>query len=279
MQISGRSIVSSILKRWFRALLDPRGPLGEVLSPSEVFKPRAGLPISSPHTQRAEIVSDVKIPTREYFVALKDAIDVPESRVRQVSAFVEEVWAPVYAKTDSIELADILRASRQLIGWNVTERKRSAFCDCTTARFERTAAGEYVHGDCGRARRHLTDDQFVEVMQLAQIQATDEFYNGYYETIKGNDPVVLGGQILRADDGTPITGGTMITRGRMQYRDATKNYVHWDKGFLEKRQVELAKEAARPVQNVRRNLERVAGEALPMWRAIPHPRYDRMKRG
>ena len=248
-----------------RAFFDPRGPIGEVISPSEVFKERLGLPTTSPHAVRAVLDADrlasieaalAIAPTR--FVAADDALDVPRNRERQISAFVMERWEPVYEKTTATNIFDILKASETLLGWNVTYQPV-------------------------RARQRITNEDFIEIAQTCQIQARDDFYNQYYETIRGNDPVVIDGEILRGEavyeiledgsqgkmlhDGT-VRGGTMITKGRREYREATRGYIHWDKGFLKEHQAALAEEASRPMRNVQAVMESIAGEKLPMHRPV-----------
>lgn len=270
--------------RWFafgkflRGLFDPTGPLGAILSPSDVYKERAGLPIQSAHSQRVQletsaVVEKALAPVR--FVTASEA-HPPKNRVRTLSAFIEERWMPVYATSDSTNFAEILKASQTLVAWKVEQRVRSAYCDCTTARFSKEGE-EFIHAACGRARKALTAEQFVEVAQHAQLQPNDAFYIQYAETIPGNDPVVIDGEVLRARDGTVIRGGTMI-QGRKHYNQVTKDFVHWDKGFAEQRERALAEEASRPVRNVRRALEAVAGEVLPMWKPTGvNPRRDRAR--
>lgn len=251
----------NILKK----LVDPVGPIGAVLSPADVYKERLGLPIASPHTAHANIQAPGDIeralaPPR--FVALADATNVPKNRIRQVSAFVEEHWHPVYASTDSTDMFEILRTSQTQIGWRVTQQQTAS------------------------SRARVTNEQFMEVAQTLQIQTKeDEIYNGYYPTIPGNDPVVLDGEILRGQatydvngkiihDGI-LRGGTQINGGRREYREKTKNFVHWDAGFAKQREAAQAEMDSRPIRNVRANLERVAGECLPMRRLLSNPRYDR----
>jgi hypothetical protein len=180
--------------------------------------------------------------------------NAPPSRVRQVSAYVEEHWSPIYRSTDSTDLATILVASQQQVGWRVTQRESQS------SRRARKAAFNAQH--------------FAEVAQSAQIQANDAFYAGYYETIPGNDPVILDGEILRAQDGTVIRGGTQIAT-RKQYEQKTKGMVHWDKGFVAQKWAAEAEHDSRPMRNVRVALERVRGEVLPMRRLIANGRYDR----
>lgn len=215
-------------------------------SPSVVYKERQGLPVSTPHVQRARLEDrgpvDAALAVQPaQFVAAADAIDVPISRERQVSAFVKERWAPVYLKTDSTDLATILKASQTLVGWNVTQHSV-------------------------KEQRRLSAEDFMEVCQTAQIQASDSFYIGYAETIPGNDPVIIDGEAILTRDGTPLTGGTMI-KGRQHYNQVTKGFTHWDKGGWEKREQMLAEEASRPVRNVRRAMESYKGE-LPMWNPV-----------
>lgn len=197
--------------------------------------------------------------------------------MRQVSAFIQEVWEPVYGTTDSTNFNDIVLASQKLIGWNVRQERRSAYCDCTKATFSREADGEFIHRACGRARKHLTAQEFEQVLASMQVQPTDDFYNQLIETVPGNDPVIFEGKLLRGEpvydaqgrmvhDG--IVRGTMITNGRKEYNQRTKGYIHWDSGFLEKRKEALAEEASRPIRNVRRAMEAVAGEKLPTWRPV-----------
>jgi hypothetical protein len=234
-----------VLKRALAKLLDPAGPLGEVLSPAVVYKERQGVPVTQKVELRAPAHLEAALaPVR--FVALTDAVDVPASRVRQVSAFVEEHWSPVYQKTDSRDMVEILRASQTQVGWEVRQRPAAST----------------------RARKYETAEQFVEIAQSAQIQATDEFYVGYYETIPGNDPIEI--------DGKVVTGGTRIG-SRTAYNAATKGFVHWDAGFWEQKKRAEAEMASRPVRNVAANLDRVAGACLPMRRLLPNPRVDRTR--
>ena len=58
------------------------------------------------------------------FASLEES--APKDRVRQVSAFVEERWSPVYRKTDSTDLAAILLASQEQVGWQVTQHESQA---------------------------------------------------------------------------------------------------------------------------------------------------------
>jgi hypothetical protein len=275
------------LKRLLDKVIDPRGPIGEWLSPSITFKPRAGLPIAAPFSARAEMGTSAEVEralAAPRFVRADEA-DAPANRVRQVSAFVAERWAPVYAKTESMDLVEILRASETLIGWQVTQHVHSAHCDCTHARFEIESDGRMVHHACGRARKPISAEAFNEIVKSMQVQSTDDFYNGVYETIPGNDPIVLEGELLcgqptydsegrMTHDG--IIRGTMIKGGRREYRERTKGFVHWDKGFLEQRKIALAEEASRPVRNVQRALDATKGRVLPMRRIVGiNPRYDR----
>ena len=155
---------------------------------------------------------------------------VPKSRVRQVSPYIEEHYKPVYATAKgSNDLAEIVRAGQTLIGWVITQRPRSPFCDCQKARFGKED-GQMVHRECGRRRAPLSDQEVVERALSAQVQASDEFYRGFYETIPGTASAII--------DGVPVTGGTLIS-SRKDYNEKTKGFVHWDKGTH--REVERAK--------------------------------------
>jgi hypothetical protein len=246
--------------------LDPRGTIGEIVSPDIIWKSRLGLPTESPHTVRAALTAPKEQVERSLaaprFVALEHASDVPRDRTRQVSAYVEEHWAPVYASTESTDLAEILLNSQRQVGWTVTQRESQQ------SRLAR------------RAQQNAED--FIEICATAQIQASDEWANGYYETIAGNDPCVVDGEILRGEatyewnaDGSRgkmihdgvVRGGTMITGGRREYRAKTKGYVHWTKDDLPERARQQAAYDLRPVLNVRRAMESYAGE-LPMYRNV-----------
>lgn len=227
-------------------LISPEGPIGEVVSPSEIYKERLGLPISSPHSTRAMLQAPADVertfaPVR--FVSLHDAGNVPKSRIRQIDAYTEERWNPVYATTTSTDVAEILRISQQQIGWKVVQQQTQA----------------------SKARH--TAEEFIEVAQRCQMQTSDEIYNQYYETIPGNDPIWI--------DGKKLTGGTRITGGRREYREKTKTMVHWDKGYVKERAAYQAEMDSRPARNAKENLERVAGEVLPMKRLLANGRYDR----
>ena len=244
---SGRNPPNVRLLDALKKLADPLGPIGAVVSPSDVYKERAGLPIAVPHTERARMqapghIERVLAPAR--YVPASEAIDVPRDRVRQVSAFIEECWAPVYQRTDSTDLLTILRASETLVGWNVTQRQSAS----------------------SRARRKIAAEQFAEQVTSLQIQASDEFYNGLLPTVPGDDPVLIDGKLLR---------GTVITKGRAEYEERTKGYCHWGAGFVKERIAAQAEMESRPVRNVARNLERMKGEVLPMRRLLANPRRDR----
>lgn len=275
------------LKQKIKDAIDPRGPIGQWLSPAVVYKERQGLPTTNPYVMRVQLETSAAVekaiaPSR--FVKMGEE-QAPAERVRLLSAFIEEVWAPVFAAVESTDYHALMFARPEQVGWTVTQRERSAYCDCTKARFSKDADGEFRHEACGRARKHLTDEEFVELVQAQQMIPSDEYFNGYYDTIPGNDPVILDGEVLKGQpvydsegrmvhDGT-IRGGTMITGGRREYEQKTRGMVHWDKGFVREREAALAEEASRPVRNVQREMERLK-EQLPMRRLVPNPRYDRM---
>jgi hypothetical protein len=212
--------------RWLAKLVDPRGPVGEIVSPSEVFKSRAGLPIESPHTLRADqsIYDPAAIryslrPTQ--FVALGTQ-EPPKYLQRQVSRYVEEVWTPAYATTKSENIADIIRAGQTLVGYRVSERAVSPQCDCENAKFT-VIDGELAHGKCGRPMAYIGaehSEDIAEHVRSLNIAQADDNYNDFYPTIRGTDSVMT--------PAGPAKGGTRITRGRAQYRERTAGMVHVD---------------------------------------------------
>lgn len=241
---------------FFKRLIDPTGPIGNWLSPSAVFKERLGLPISAPRAMYAQAsqtnvdISQVSFGER----SMPADAEVPISRVRAVSAFIEEHWKPIYDSSKSTDMFEVLKASQTLIGWKVTMHARKE----------------------ARAKAPMTAEEFVEHVQSLQIQATDEFYNTYLDLVKGNDPVIVDGEVLRGQptydakgrmthDGV-IRGGTQIRHGRKEYNEKTKDYIHWDKGYYAERKKYLAERESRPVRNVKQALDAFRGEVLPMWK-------------
>lgn len=212
------------IKEFFRKLLDPAGPLGEIVSPSIVFKTRQGIPITAPG---ATAVSLNQYFTVEQLESMGKT--VPADRRENLSPRVDAVWTPVYGTTDSENFAEIFRVARTLLGWRINLVDRAETCDCKGARFQ-LVDHELVHVKCGRmaapiGREHAED--FYEHIQSLSFGVTDEFYNTFYTTIKGNDSIMT--------EAGPAKGGTRITGGRAEYREKTRGMVHWDKGFLPER--------------------------------------------
>jgi hypothetical protein len=196
---------------FFRKFLDPTGPIGEVVSPSDVFKSHAGLPYQVGLRQRAELaplsfeqVQRACAPERYY---AKGEIEVPLSRERVVSPYILERYSPVMA-------------GMEIVGYRVIQEPRSQFCDCLSARWSREG-GTMVHVQCGRRRAPISDEQIIEKALSIQMQPSDAFYDQYYVTIPGNDKGVV--------DGMEVKGGTRIS-SRREYNERTKGWVHWDKG-------------------------------------------------
>jgi hypothetical protein len=255
-------------------LVTPAGPIGEFLSPADVFKSRAGLPTSSPHTQRDGGFREVAPAAlaAPQFVA-KDALTVPSSRVRLVSRYVEEHYAPVYETTTSKNFTVILAASQNLLGWTVTQKARTPHCDCLQATLTQEHDGQLVHRQCGRARQRVADEDIQQHILSLQVAPADEFYNTYYPTIRGNDPVILDGKVLKGEatynangrmthDGT-ITGGTQMRGGRSEYRRKTKGMVLWDKGVVKEREKAYAAEQKAWITGVRPRMEKFNKQMLP----------------
>ena len=194
-----------------RRVFDPRGPAADILSTDSFFKERAGLPYSVGHRQRAELaplsVEQIERACAPERYAVAGEIDVPYSRERVVSPYIIERYKPVMA-------------GMQIVGWRVVQEPRSQFCDCLHARWSKEG-GEMVHTACGRRRAPLTDAEIVEKVMTVQMQPSDAFYDGYYETIPGKDRGVV--------EGVEVVGGTRI-RSRRDYQQKTKGWVHWDRG-------------------------------------------------
>jgi hypothetical protein len=257
-------------KRFLARFLDPIGPLGAILSPSIVFKPRQGIPLSVPPALRGQAPTttvDIEKHLQISRVLTADA-EVPSSRVRVISAFVEEHFQPIYdIPIGSTDLAAIAKAAQHptIIGWKVTQHARKE----------------------AQAKAPMSKEEFVEHVQSLHFpEMSDEAYNQYLDFVKGNDPCIVDGNVLR---GTPtfdsdgrmthdgvIRGGTQIRGGKRDYREKTKGYAHVDQGWWKNHIAALAEESSRPVRNVKRMLEAVKGESLPMWSPVGiNPRKDR----
>ena len=168
-----------------------------------------------------------------------------------------------------MDLVEIILASQDQIGWQVTQRESEQ------SRLAR------------KARQNAED--FIEITQSVQIQANDDWAMGLIMTVPGNDKIIIDGQVLKGEasyyrnpdgsrgamyhDGT-VTG-TVITKGRREYNARTKGWAAWDKGFVERRERDQAEMDSRPIRNVKAALEAKAGEVLPMRRLLANPRYDR----
>jgi hypothetical protein len=266
------SLIESL--RRVKAFLDPRGPLGEVLSPADVYKERAGLPIATPHVARDLDFHpvDPAMLRAPYFVDARNIGDVPKSRMRVASRYIEEHFTPVYETPRFSGMAEAIRANTTVLGWWVEERARSPHCDCLQAKLE-MRDGKLTHVACGRARAHISDQDFVEHIQHLQFAPSDDFYNTYYPTIPGNDPVVLNGKVLKGapkydaqgrvvHDGT-VRGGTQMRGGRAEYRHRTKGMALWDKGFVKERDAAYAASQKKWIDGVRPRLFKADKQMLP----------------
>ncbi len=253
--------------------LDPRGPLGEVLSPSDVFKERAGLPVSSPHVQRDDhfVPASTLVLQPPQFKTKEELAHVPLNRMRLVSRYVEEHYEPVYDTPRYSGMAEALRAHATLVGWKVTQRVRSPHCDCTQATLE-LEGGKLIHKACGRARRHVSDEEFAEHILTLSFAPSDDFYNCEYPTIPGNDPMTVDGKVLRGEpvyrdgkmvhDGI-IRKGTVIRHGRREWREKTKGWVVWDKGVVKERDKAVKANAKKWLDGVRPRMFKANKERLP----------------
>jgi hypothetical protein len=185
----------------------------------------------------------------------------PEGRKRFLAGNIEEHWHPEYAPAES--MSEAIRP--RLRGWNVTQRWRSPWCDCTHATFEPMFIGanmthDLVHKGCGRrAQNKRGNTPMGEHIRSLQFQAmSDEDYNMFYPGLPGNDlihgdltkqglDIWKGGQVWKsrpdwgkdgsnpqyAGDSIELRGGKEITQGRREYRQHMKehNMIHVDDGY------------------------------------------------
>jgi hypothetical protein len=231
-----------------KKIVDPAGPIGEVLSPADVYKSRLGLPTTTPQVQR----DTGFLPIEERFLAPQrfvaaDAVVAPASRVRQVSRYVEEHYSPVYDTPRSSGLAEALRASTTVVGYNIRQVARTPYCDCRSARLT-LEDGQLVHRACGRARKKVAAEDFVEHVRTLQLAPSDEFYNTFYPTIPGPDAVQTDAGLAK--------GGTQIRGGRREWREKTDGWVVWDKGVVKEREKAYAAEQQKWIDGVRPLAER-----------------------
>lgn len=225
------------IPNWLRKLADPRGPLGEVASPFDIYKSGRGLPFSVGHRQRAELapipIEEIQracAPEKRY---AKGEIEVPYSRERVVSPYILERYSPVM---DGMAIT----------GWRVSQEPRSQFCDCQRAKFSKSD-DQMVHAACGRRRAPLSDEEVIEKALSVQMQPGDGFYSQYAVSIPGNDSAVI--------DGMTVKGGTWV-RSRKHHRELTRGMVFWDKGTPKCVEKALADENAKRKADTARAIER-----------------------
>jgi hypothetical protein len=218
------------VKAFLEKMLDPRGPLGAVISPSDVFKERSGLPIDAPHTMRLQAQ---KAPDFAEHALAPERVEsttaiVPNGRIRMVSAYVEERWSPIYAQPTSItEAIRAVNTANNIVGWRVSQFVRADVCDCPGAKFENDH-GKVAHVACGRAAPSKCDaDDYIENIASLSIPAADDSYNVFMPTVPGQDSIATPFGIAK--------GGTRITQGRREYREKTAGFAHWDSGTMTER--------------------------------------------
>jgi hypothetical protein len=227
------------IPNWLRKLADPRGPIGEVASPFDIYKSGRGLPFSVGHRQRVELaplpVEEVQRACAPERFFAKNEIEVPYSRERVVSPYVIERYAAVMDGMD-------------IVAWRVSQEPRSQFCDCTRAQWSKSD-GQFVHAKCGRRRAPLTDEQFIEKALTIQKAPDEAIYETYAITVLGKDRAIL--------DGMEVTGGTQI-RGRRDYREKVDRagFVHWDAGTPKCVEKALAEQKSKREAATARAIER-----------------------
>jgi hypothetical protein len=174
----------------------------------------------------------------------------PADRSRMMTPYVREEWEAVPQDLGDVPMHALAAAVSNgvvpLAGWRVRQVFVAPARTWTSLNaYERSE----VLISIGQGQRH-----------------EDHIYNGYYPTIKGNDVAhhdpkkagsmeafqggsVLKGRATKTHDGT-IRGGTEITQGKRQYREATKNYVEVGPGyFAHVERIRAAKQAERDRQH------------------------------
>jgi hypothetical protein len=192
--------------------------------------------------------------------------------MRLISRYVEEHYTPVYDTPRWSGMAEAIRANTTVIGWNVTQRVRSPFCDCLQATLE-MEQGKLIHRQCGRARAHKTDEEFIEHIQRLQVAPADDFYNASYPTIPGTDPFIMeDGKPLRGEpvyeNGKMVHDGIIrktktIRGGRAEYKRVTKDMVLWDKGVIKEREKAYAAEQKAWIDGVRPRMFKADKQMMP----------------
>ena len=231
-------------------LLDPRGPIGNIQSESIFHDKRLSVPVTAPHRAPALTKSEHNQPGVICRFVEYGAETPPKERSRALTPDIEERWAPVYGKTNSTDIMEILRVSSQQIGWNVSYHERNEHCDCTKATFNENN----IHETCGRAHAPVSNEDFVQQIQSLNYAPADQIYNRFYPTIKGTDYIMT--------ENGPAKGGHRITGGRSEYRRVTKDMVHRDSGFLAARKKAESDEKAAQKEKIREHATRVS-KSLP----------------
>ncbi len=247
---------------FLKKMLDPQGPFGSFVSPFGAHKEHLGLPIAAPQSVRAAAVtSDLgalqKALAAPRFVAAGEEAP-PAERRRQITQYLEERWAPVYAQPSKDDFAALARAASAplLLGWRVSQHIRMLQCDCEGAKFT-IREGKLLHEQCGRRApwvgREHADDIAEHVQSLQVAKMADDSYNGVYPTLGGQNEADPRGH---------------ITRGRAEWRNRTKDAILWDNGTqahldriqAEKARAKKAREALALEQYDKRHLPRKLGE-------------------
>jgi hypothetical protein len=276
--IGGDSRIMFRVVQALRKLIDPVGPLGGILSPSEVYKERLGLPIAAPHTQR---VAHTHAPDAAEYAARAvpariepaDAVP-PKGLLRQVSQYMEERWDPIYAPPASFKIEDMIRAANTRVGWRVTQQVRAQYCSCDKAKFT-LVDGKLTHERCGREAipKAATDEEVVEAVQSLAITAADDSYNVFMPTVPGNDAIMTPYGLAK--------GGTQIRNGRREYREKTAGYAHWDSGTMKERERAQHQAKVAMQQKLEQHVETVIkaapGKFVPKDKSIARLRAEGVK--
>lgn len=185
------------------------------------------------------------------FIPNDGSVIAPSSRLERVTRSNGEVfyvlWTPVAASLDEDDAAALARAVRDgfpLAGWRLTYHTWDGhWCTCSKATYNNIPGVGLFHDACGRVREARNNGG----EDLPQIGMSDDEFNGFYPTIKGNDPAhwdptkkgmdawrgggVMYGQPDKDGVRYPITGKE-IRHGRAEYREATASYYQYDDGYF-----------------------------------------------
>jgi hypothetical protein len=206
--------------------------------------------VTEEFTQKLDVSGWPKVAyIKERFVQNDGSVIPPSSKVERVRRANGEIffvlWTPVPAELEIDDVAALAVAVRDglpVAGWNLSYHSWDGhWCECPQATYHNIPGVGLFHEACGRIREHRISGNEVPNLGMSDFE-----YDGFYPTIKGNDPAhwdpskkgmdawrggpVLYGQPDAKGIRYPVTGRE-IRAGRAEYREATKNYYEYDAGY------------------------------------------------